>query len=143
METIITTIDTNEAIAIEKSLPPGNYMVTMQTEEPLSRDIIIKMQSEMQSHGINLLCDISQTGTYPNVVGISYSKPAGIGNPIAVAVISIIVPVAIIGTVIWGINRIEKITTSILPILLLILGTVIILGTVLREPIGKYIGGKV
>lgn len=143
METILSTMNVSEAISIEESLPPGKYMVTMQTDSPLPPNVLVKMQTELQSNGIVLLSDISQTGTYPNVVGISYSRPGGIaGAEVALAVIPIIVPLAIIGTTVWGILKLQDITSSIMPVLFLIFGSIIILGVVLREPAGKYIGGR-
>ena len=66
------------------------------------------------------------------------------GSPFWPLIIPLLVPIATIGLIAWGITKVGDISKAILPIILVSLGGLIVLAAVLSKPATKYIerGGK-
>jgi len=141
---LLETSDINQAVSFEQSLPPGRYRVTIPTTEPVREEVLYSIQDELLQHGFILLSDVRQSNSYPNEIYVEYRRPAveeGVGFAWA-AIIPLIVPIATVAAVIFGIIKIEDISTALVPLVCIVGGITLILVAILREPIGGAIRKK-
>lgn len=139
---LLETYDLNEAIEFERSLGAGTYAVSFQTDIPLSGETMDEIADTLTGYNISWQ-EVSQTGTTPNTVTIKYTRTDNEGVGFAwAAVLPLIVPLATIGAVIFGIIKIEDISKSLVPLILILGGVGIILGYIFKEPAGEVIKKK-
>lgn len=136
MSYILVTDDVQEAIDVETGLPAGDYLITVTTEEPLSQSDLDLLQGMLEGKGIMLLAPVSQIG---NVLSFKYARPEESIGFVWAALIPLIVPILTIGAVTFGIIKLEDITKSLMPIILVAGGLAIVIGAVFKEEVGGAI----
>jgi hypothetical protein len=122
MNEIFSTTDTAEATAFERSLPPGDYEIWVKLAAPMEitvdelRDYLARSGVELYS--VNLKGDILQ---------IRYHRPGIVYVGQWEAVIPLILPVVIIGAVVFGIFKLGDISQALIPLILVTGGVLIVI----------------
>lgn len=121
MNEIFSTTDTTEAAIFERSLPPGDYEIRVQLVAPMVTSVEelhdYLARSGIELYSVNLKGDILQ---------IRYHKPEIIHVGQWQAIIPLIVPLVIVGAVVFGILKLPDITSVLIPLVLVIGGVMVL-----------------
>lgn len=107
-------LDYEEALQIERDLPPGPYQINCQLQAPLSRSELAGLREKMEDSGV-LLTSLTQKGS---VLIVKAVKPGPVGEgisfiPVFVAAIAILGGLAI---TFYSIMTLPRIIDALIPV---------------------------
>lgn len=126
-QAIVETADVNYASQIEKTLPPGVYKVKIDTSGPVSPEELTNVYNKLSDAGVI----VKAVDMLPTGLQVTYEKPPAGISALPVAIIPLIGLALIVGIVAVAIFNLESITKTVL----VVLGGLILLAFVLKQPL--------
>jgi len=131
MKEIFSTTDVTQASVFEQSLLQGDYSILISLAGPLEVS-----PDDIKDYLINGGIQVYSVTLTGNVLQVNYHKPAwdeGIGQ--WQLIIPLLVPLVVVGAVVFGIFKIEDITKALVPLILVLGGVIVLVLAVGKEPI--------
>lgn len=123
---VMETTDENKALAMERSLPTGNYTVKVFLLNPLSQEGLNSLQDRLLDGGVQLTDPIEMTCETPSAITIRAYKPP-IGKGIGLAWSPLIPVVAIVaGAFAFAVWKAADIISAMSKLALIVFGGLIL-----------------